>query len=83
MTPTQHVARQPREYEEDNFLLDTTSLSSLDLSRFLMQNLSNQNLEGLLDFDPPGDCLNLTQKQESQEHSRISSGHNASLEGVN
>jgi hypothetical protein len=40
-------------------------MSSLDFSRFLMQNLSNcQNLEDLLDFDPPGDTLNLTVKQD-------------------
>jgi hypothetical protein len=49
--------------EDDNFLLDTTSMSSLDFSRFLMQNLSNcQNLEDILDFDLPGAALNLTAK---------------------
>ena len=39
-------------------------MSSLDFSRFIMQNLSNnqQNLEDLLDFDPPGDAN--TSKQD-------------------
>ena len=60
-------------------------MSSLDFSRFLLQNLSNcnQNLEGLLDFDPPGDggaFLNLTSKQDHSsninDQSHLSSGHN-------
>eukprot|EP00347_Sterkiella_histriomuscorum_P022754 403337281 len=37
--------------EDDNFL-DTTLITSLDFSRAL-QNLSNDNLADLLDFDPP------------------------------
>ena len=37
---------------EDDICLDTTLITSLDVSRAL-QNLSTWNLEDLLDFDPP------------------------------
>lgn len=44
---------------DDDFFLDTTSMSSLDFSRFFIQNMSNcQNLEELLDYNPVGDQLN-------------------------
>ena len=41
------------EGEEDSmFFMDTTLITSLDLSRNPLQNLSNQNLEDLLDLEP-------------------------------
>lgn len=45
-------------------------MSSLDFSRFIIQNQSNyQNLEELLEIDPPGDPLNLTCKIDHNNNS--------------
>lgn len=45
-------------------------MSSLDFSRFIIQNQSNcQNLEDLLEIDPPGDPLNLTCKIDPNNNS--------------
>jgi hypothetical protein len=38
--------------DESILFLDNTLISSLDLSRGVLQNLSNQNLEDLLEIDP-------------------------------
>ena len=49
---------------EDDIFGDTSSLHSFDFGRAL-QNLSNQNLEDLLDFDPPENSMKVCNQDNS------------------
>ena len=60
---------------EDDIFLDTSSLTSLDFSRAL-QNLSNQNLEDLLDFDPPESAAFIKNCLENSINDLSSSNNN-------